>query len=53
MPLWSYTTPAVVHHMGALDGQQAPPNSLEAVAASLAAGASVVEVDPGIGKQQR
>ncbi|MFN8465090.1 MAG: glycerophosphodiester phosphodiesterase family protein [Caldilineaceae bacterium] len=45
MPFWSNTTPAVVNHMGALDGQAAPPNSLEAVAASLEAGASVVEVD--------
>ncbi len=45
MPLWSNTTPAVVNHMGALDGQPAPPNSLEAVAASLAAGAAVIEVD--------
>jgi hypothetical protein len=33
MPLWSNTTPTVVNHIGALDGQPAPPNSLEAVAA--------------------
>jgi glycerophosphoryl diester phosphodiesterase len=45
MPLWSKSTPVVVNHMGALDGQAAPPNSLEAVTASLAAGAAVVEVD--------
>jgi glycerophosphoryl diester phosphodiesterase len=45
MALWSSVTPAVVNHMGALDGQQAPPNSLEAVAASLAAGAAIIEVD--------
>ena len=45
MSLWSNTTPAVVNHMGTLDGQLAPPNSLEAVAASLAAGASIIEVD--------
>ena len=45
MPLWSNTTPVVVNHKGAHDEQPAPPNSLEAVAASLAAGAAVVEVD--------
>lgn len=37
--------PVVVHHMGALDGQLNPPNSLEAVQASLNAGAAVIEVD--------
>ena len=31
--------------MGALDGQSAPPNSLEAVRASLQAGAEFIEVD--------
>lgn len=45
MPPWSNTTPVVVNHMGALDGQSTPPNSIEAVAASLAAGASIIEVD--------
>ena len=37
--------PAIVHHMGALDGQTNPPNSLEAIRASLAASAAVIEVD--------
>jgi len=39
------TKPAVVHHMGAMDGSAAPPNSLEAIRTSLAAGAAVIEVD--------
>ncbi|MGB8646346.1 MAG: glycerophosphodiester phosphodiesterase family protein, partial [Anaerolineae bacterium] len=34
-----------VHHMGALDGIAAPPNSLEAIQASLDAGAAFIEVD--------
>ncbi len=37
--------PAVVHHMGALDSQTAPPNSLEAIRASLEARAAFIEVD--------
>ncbi len=36
--------PVIVHHMAALDGTS-HPNSLEAIRACLAAGASVVEVD--------
>ncbi len=35
----------IVHHMAALDGYPAPPNSLEAIQASLDAGAAFVEVD--------
>lgn len=45
MPSLSFSSPAVVHHMAALDHQSAPPNSLEAIRASLAAGAAVIEVD--------
>jgi glycerophosphoryl diester phosphodiesterase len=41
----SFYSPAIVHHMAALDGQPAPPNSLEAIQASLSAGASVIEID--------
>jgi glycerophosphoryl diester phosphodiesterase len=41
----SFHSPAIVHHMAALDNQQAPPNSLEAIQASLSAGASVIEID--------
>lgn len=37
--------PAIVHHMAALDGSLYPQNSLEAVRASLEAGAAVIEVD--------
>ncbi len=36
--------PIIVHHMAALDGQCAP-NSLEAIRASLEAGAAFIEVD--------
>jgi glycerophosphoryl diester phosphodiesterase len=36
--------PIIVHHMAALDGQAAP-NSLEAIRASLDAGAKFIEVD--------
>lgn len=39
------TVPILVHHMAALDGQPAPPNSLEAIAACLDAGAQMIEVD--------
>jgi glycerophosphoryl diester phosphodiesterase len=45
MPPLSIPSPIVVHHMGALDGQSAPPNSLEAVRASLQAGAEFIEID--------
>jgi glycerophosphoryl diester phosphodiesterase len=45
MPPLSFQSPAVVHHMGALDHQAAPPNSLEAIQASLRAGAAFIEVD--------
>lgn len=38
-------SPAIVHHMAALDNQAAPPNSLEAIGACLDAGAVFVEVD--------
>ena len=39
------TFPTIVHHMAALDGQAAPPNSLEAIRASLDAGAAFIEID--------
>jgi glycerophosphoryl diester phosphodiesterase len=45
MPLFAEKTPGIVHHMGALDGQFAPPNSLEAIQNSLDAGARFIEVD--------
>lgn len=45
MPPLTLQAPSVVHHMAALDGQAAPPNSLEAVQASLRAGARFIEVD--------
>ncbi len=41
----SNTTPVVLNHMGALYGQPAPPNLLEAAAAGLAVGAAIVAVD--------
>jgi glycerophosphoryl diester phosphodiesterase len=37
--------PAVVHHMAALDDSPFPPNSLEAIRASLDAGAEWIEID--------
>ena len=37
--------PLIVHHMAALDDMAVPQNSLEAIAACLAAGAAVVELD--------
>ncbi|MHB8625995.1 MAG: glycerophosphodiester phosphodiesterase [Aggregatilineales bacterium] len=37
--------PLMVHHMAALDGQTAPPNSLEAIRACLEAKADFVEID--------
>jgi glycerophosphoryl diester phosphodiesterase len=37
--------PIFVHHMGALDNSGYPPNSLEAIRASLEAGAAFVEID--------
>ena len=39
------TTPEIIHHMAALDGVVFPPNSLEAIRASLNAGAACIEVD--------
>ncbi len=45
MPRFEINSPAVVHHMAALDGQAAPPNSLEGVQNSLKAGAAFIEVD--------
>lgn len=45
MPRLDLPSPTIVHHMGALDGSDAPPNSLEAVQACLDAGARCVEVD--------
>lgn len=37
--------PIIVHHMAALDHIDAPQNSLEAITASLEAGAAIIEVD--------
>src|SRR5690606_3625014 len=37
--------PVVVHHMAAVDGSPYPQNSLEAIRASLEAGAQIIEVD--------
>jgi glycerophosphoryl diester phosphodiesterase len=37
--------PIMVHHMAALDGSAAPPNSLAAIRACLDAGAAVIEID--------
>lgn len=37
--------PVVVHHMAALDDSPFPPNSLEAIRASLDAGAEWIEID--------
>ncbi len=45
MPSLSFDSPAVVHHMAALDNNPAQPNSLDAIKASLAAGAAFIEVD--------
>jgi glycerophosphoryl diester phosphodiesterase len=45
MPSLSFDSPAIVHHMAALDNHPAPPNSLEAIQASLAAGAVFIEID--------
>lgn len=39
------TTPRIVHHMGAIEGQPYPPNSLERIKASLQANADVIEID--------
>jgi glycerophosphoryl diester phosphodiesterase len=39
------TTPIIVHHMAALDNSGYPPNSLEAIRASLEAGAAFIEID--------
>jgi len=45
MPQLSFKSPAIVHHMAALDNHPAPPNSLDAIQASLAASAAFIEVD--------
>jgi glycerophosphoryl diester phosphodiesterase len=45
MPFFVIDRPAIVHHMGAVDDSQAPPNSLEAIRASLTARAAFIEVD--------
>ena len=45
MPPLSINSPVIVLHMGALDGQAAPPNSLEAIQAGLDAGAAFIEID--------
>jgi glycerophosphoryl diester phosphodiesterase len=42
---WTIRPPVIVHHMAALDGQDHPPNSLEAIRACLDAGADFVEID--------
>ncbi len=38
-------SPRIVHHMGAIEGQPYPPNSLERIKASLQASADVIEID--------
>lgn len=45
MPPLILNSPMIVHHMAALDNSAAPPNSLEAIAACLAAHAPFIEVD--------
>ena len=45
MTFLSFDSPAIVHHMAALDNHPAPPNSLDAIQASLAAGAAFIEID--------
>jgi len=45
MPAMSASMPIIVHHMTALDGQAAVPNSLEAIRACLEAHAPVIEID--------
>lgn len=45
MPTLNLASATIVHHMAALDGQAAPPNSLEAIKACLDAGAEFVEID--------
>jgi glycerophosphoryl diester phosphodiesterase len=45
MPPLSVHSPTIVHHMAALDHQTAPPNSLEAIEASLDAHATIIELD--------
>ena len=39
------STPIIVHHMAALDNSGYPPNSLEAIRASLEANAAFIEID--------
>jgi glycerophosphoryl diester phosphodiesterase len=39
------TAPRIVHHMGAIESQPYPPNSLERIQASLKANADVIEID--------
>ena len=41
----TFDSPAVVHHMAALDNHPAPPNSLDAIQASLASHAAFIEID--------
>lgn len=45
MPALTINSPAIVHHMAALDNFPAPPNSLERIQASLAANADAIEID--------
>lgn len=45
MPPLTIPSPTIVHHMAALDPQIAPPNSLEAIQASLDAHATIIELD--------
>ncbi len=45
MALTPFQPPLIVHHMGALDNSGALPNSLEAIRASLDAGADYIEID--------
>ena len=45
MPISPFDPPLIVHHMGALDKSGYPPNSLEAIGASLKADADFIEID--------
>jgi glycerophosphoryl diester phosphodiesterase len=44
-PIAPIRPPVIVHHMGTLDHQIAPPNSLEAIRACLDAKADFIEID--------
>lgn len=45
LPALPIRPPLIVHHMGALDNSDVPPNSLEAIRACMEAGAACIEID--------